>query len=149
YIFTWCTFHNPVLQMSYTQYIVSVGGYMPTPNGLAVHMLWGMLADELQISGDTGYRARCTAAGDRLYLILSNPDDAPLGAAFKVDGLTGSRAKVRISCVDEQHNNALLAPPCRELSVTEAKEIEIAHGEIHIALTLQRYGFACLEINVE
>jgi len=150
YIFPWCTFHNPVLQMSYTQYVVlDDGSYMPTPNGLAVHMLWGMLKEEVQVEGDTHFRARCTADGSRLYLILSNPDDEAISVNFNVVGMEGTVARIEVSQVDEQHNNAVLNPPCTELSVTDKWETALEDNEFKVALELPRYGFAALSIEVE
>lgn len=149
YIFPWCTFHNPVLQMSYTQYVgTDDGRYMPTPNGLAVHMLWGMLKEELQIAGDTDFRARCTADGNKLYFIISNPDDEPLEVHFKVTELEGSSAKISVCQVDEEHNNAVMAPPCMELSLTKAWNAGISDGELQVDYQLPRYGFACITIEV-
>ena len=150
YIFPWCTFHNPILQMSYTQYIrLDEGGYAPTPNGLSVHMLWGMLKDELQVAGDTNFCVRCTADGNKLYLILSNPYEDPLTFNCTFEELEGTKAKVAISQVDEIHNNAVMNPPCMELGVTETREVEIVEGKAQISMQLPRYGFACWSIEVE
>ena len=135
--------------MSYTQYVVTDDGrYMPTPNGLAVHMLWDMLKEELQIAGDTDFRARCTAEGNKLYFIISNPDDEPLEVHFKVTELEGSSAKISVCQVDEEHNNAVMAPPCMELSLTKAWNAGISDGELQVDYQLPRYGFACITIEV-
>ena len=150
HVFPWCTFHNPVLQMSYTQYIrLSEGGYAPTPNGLAAHMLWGMLRDELHIQGNTRYRARATGEGNKLYLIVTNPDDQQLSVCCDLDQLEGSKAKVTICQVDEKHNNAVMNPPCMELTPTEVREVSIVEGKTNVSLELPRYGFASILVEVE
>ena len=147
YVFPWCTFHNPAYQMSYTQYIrLPEGGYAPTPNGLAVKMLCGMLRDEIIVEGDTGSRVRATAEGREMYVLLTNPDAEDISFRCRLEAPAGERIRVEISQVDEIHNNSVMNPPCMELSVTDTREIDPADGKADFALTLPRYGFASCRI---
>ena len=150
HIFPWCTFHNPVLQMSYTQYIrLDEGGYAPTPNGLSVKMLCGMLEDEIVVEGDTDYRVRATAKDGEIYLIVVNPEDDTLSASMHLTALAGAHAKVEIRQVDEKRNNSVMNPPCMDLEVTETRELCVVDGEADVNLTLPRYGFASVRITAE
>ena len=150
HIFPWCTFHNPVLQMSYTQYIrLPEGGYAPTPNGLAVKMLHGMLKDEIAVIGDTGFRVRATAQGHEIYALLTNPEAEEVTFTAHLEQLTGERLQVEICQVDEKHNNSVMNPPCMDLEITETREICAVEGKADITLTLPRYGFASVRIAVK
>ncbi|MBQ7866563.1 MAG: hypothetical protein IJ354_00225 [Clostridia bacterium] len=150
HIFPWCTFHNPVLQMSYTQFIrLPEGGYAPTANGHAMKMLSNMLKDEVIVRGDTSYRVRATKDGSRMYIIVTNPVDEAQQVNFAVTQLEGVKAKISISQVDEKNNNAVMNPPCMKLEPTNVSEAVIVEGEIGISLELPRYGFAGIEIEVE
>ena len=68
---------------------------------------------------------------------------------FNVTGMEGSVAKIEMSRVDEQHNNAVLNPPCTELTVTDKWETALEDNEFKVAFELPRYGFAALSIDVE
>ena len=150
HVFPWCTFHNPSLQMSYTQFIrTEAGGYVPTPNGLAVKALAGMLRDEVVVEGDCGYRIRATAQDREIYLILVNPDDETLDVGIHFTALPGLHAKAEIRMVDEIHNNSLMNPPCTDLAVTENRGIGITDGEADLVLSLPRYGFAGCRITTD
>lgn len=171
YVFPWCTFHNPNRQISYTQYVrLPDDTYAPTPNGQAVHMLFGMLENELRLEcqryiydQETGkllrreaapfcsqplFRARATGDTKHLYLIVTNPADEPLTVNCHLSALEGSRAEVVIRQVDAAQNNAVTGPVCRELGVTETREIAIEEGESDLQCLLPPFGFACWSIQV-
>ena len=150
HIFPWCTFHNPVLQMSYTQYIrLPEGGYAPTPNGLSVKMLCGMLENEIVVEGDTEYRVRATANDREIYVILTNPDGEALPMQANLKALKCDALHVEICQVDEKRNNSVMNPPCMDLSVTETRDVTVVDGEATIAFELPRYGFACWRITMK
>ncbi|MBE5782770.1 MAG: hypothetical protein E7329_05560 [Clostridiales bacterium] len=150
YIFPWCTFHNPELQMSYTQYLrLPEGGYAPTPNGHAVHMLCGMLDDEVVIQGNTNFRARATRKGNQVYMIVTNPSEDPLQIACTVEQLEGQKAEVVMRQVDAKQNNVVTNPPCTELAVTEFREVTLVEGAASIACELPPFAFACWTITAK
>ena len=122
---------------------------MPTPNGLAVKALAGMLRDEVVVEGDCGYRVRATAQDREIYLILVNPDDETLDVGMHFTALPGLHAKAEIRMVDEIHNNSLMNPPCTDLAVTENRGIGITDGEADLVLSLPRYGFAGCRITTD
>ena len=68
---------------------------------------------------------------------------------FGVTMLEGKNAKLALCQVDEENNNAVMAPPCTELTVTKTWDAEIVEGEMKVALQLPCYGFACLSIEIE
>lgn len=169
YVFPWCTFHNPQLQMSYTQYLrLPDDSYAPTPNGLAVHMLFGMLDNEVRIECQrtlhdpvTGrvtarvaapfyaqplFRVRATGDTKRLYLIVTNPSEEPLTVHCHLDGLEGSAATALISQVDAKQNNSVTGEICRELGVTERREMSLTDGECDVCCCLPPFAFACWSI---
>ena len=142
HIFPWCTYHNPGFQMSYTQYIrLPESGYAPTPNGLSVKMLFGMLRDEVVVEGDTDYRVRATGQEREIYLIVNNPEDETLRVNIHFTALEGQCAKAEIREVDEEHNNSVMNPPCMDLEITETMELPVKEGETDVCLTIPRYGF--------
>ena len=171
YVFPWCTFHNPNQQISYTQYVrLPDDTYAPTPNGQAVHMLFGMLENELRLESqryiydrETGkllrreaapfcsqplFRVRATGDTKRLYLIVTNPSDEPLSVSCHLAALEGSRATVQISQVDATQNNAVTGEVCHELGVTESRELNLVDGACDIACVLPPFAFACWSIQV-
>ena len=169
YVFPWCTFHNPKQQISYTQYIrLPDDSYAPTPNGQAVHMLFGMLENELRLrneyyvrdpetgkvlkrpaafySSQTHFRARATGDTKQIYLIVTNPSDQPLSVNCSVEGMQGRKAEVVMRQVDDKQNNAVTGEVCYDLSVTEFREIALQEGVGNVACCLPPFGFACWTI---
>lgn len=78
--FPWCTFHNPELQISYTQYTLRTDGtYAATPNALALIMLHSLCGDILRTNtssprgNDTRWRTLAVRGDDGLSVIVCNP----------------------------------------------------------------------------
>ena len=149
-LFPWCTFHNPELQMSFTQYIrLPEGGYAPMPNGLSVHMLGLMLRDEVVVKGDWCGRVRAAREDRKMTILLTNPDDEPLAVNCTIEELEGTKVRICMSHVDEKNNNAVMNPPCTELTVTETMELPIVNGAVHVSCVMPRFGFSCWNIDIE
>ncbi len=149
-IFPWCTFHNPELQMSYTQYLRQPDdSYVPTPNGQAMTMLHSMLDNELRLVGDAHFRVRATGRGREVVLIVTNPSDEPLLASLTLTGLAGNKADATWRLVDHTRNNAVTNPPCTELTVTERRELTLDGGTASLAFELTPHAFASWTITAE
>lgn len=147
YIFPWCTFHNPELQISYTQYLcLADGSYVPTPNAHAVTMLCGMLDNELKLTGNADFRARATGKGDEVYIIVTNPSNDPLLVGCTLLGLKPGKAAVEMRQVDNLQNNAVTNPPCTTLAVTERRELAVTDAGAAIACELPPHAFASWRI---
>ncbi len=147
YIFPWCTFHNPELQMSYTQYLrLADDTYAPTPNGQAMTMLRGMLEQELRLCGNVDYRVRATGRDNEVYLIVTNPSDNPLLVDGRITGLRPGAASVEICQVDAIRNNAVTNPPCMALTITERRDLTVTEDGVGIACELPPYAFASWRI---
>jgi hypothetical protein len=143
YIFPWCTFHNPELQMSYTQYLrLPDNSYVPTPNGQAMTMLHSMLDNELRLSGNADFRARATGRDGEVYIVVTNPSSDPLLVGCTVTGLQPGTAFIEMRQVDAIRNNAVTNPPCKELTVTERRELTVTEAGATIACELPPFGFA-------
>ncbi|MDW7657121.1 MAG: hypothetical protein SCM11_08095 [Bacillota bacterium] len=143
FIFPWCTFHNPELQMSYTQYLrLPDNTYAPTPNGQAMTVLHGMLDHELKLTGNAHFRVRATGGDGKVYLIVTNPSDEPLLVNCTLTGLMPGKSTVEMCQVDAVQNNAVTSPPCKELAVTEMRELAVTEDGAAIVYELPPYAFA-------
>jgi hypothetical protein len=143
HIFPWCTFHNPELQMSYTQYLRQEDDtYVPTPNGQAMTILHGMLENELRLVGNPDFRARATGQDDAVYAIVTNPSPDPLRVECTINGLNDGNVDVEMRQVDDKQNNTVTNPPCNALSVTERREQTVTDGSVTITSELPPYAFA-------
>ena len=109
YLYPWCTFHNPVLQMSYTQFLLNPdGSYAITPNGISVKMMHELAGDRVEaaVSGAPGFEPECRAIavknGDTIKVVVANPEQQAEPLTLELPhgqyAVTGTR-------VDSAHNN--------------------------------------------
>lgn len=163
YVFPWCTYHNPELQMVYTQYLRAGNGYTATPNAFAVRLLRDMLEDELVVeeqnsgmedfdhrvlySRDPG-QLKATASGNEVRLIVTNPNEEEMPVSGTIFNLEGSRAVIELIQVDEQHNYFPDDPADTALKVTERKEVPVIDGSVQLSALLPRFGFAGIRVTV-
>jgi len=92
--FPWCTFHNPELQISFTQFLLNPdGSYSATPNGIAIMMMHRMAGERLgatvsEASGpDVEYRAIGIEDKDCVWAVVVNPTDRPEPLELVFDGI--------------------------------------------------------------
>ena len=155
YVFPWCTFHNPKLQMSYSQYLRQPDdSYVPTPNGQAMTMLHNMLRDELLVTGDTNYRVRATSGatngatceGDSIAIIITNPCAVSLEIWGIVKGLAPGKVKVIAFQVDAKQNNCVTGPVCDRLNVTSERIVDVTENGMELPWALPPFGFVFLKL---
>lgn len=103
YPFPWCTFHNPNLQMSYTQYLLREDGtYGATPNGIALEMLRRLSGSllESQVSGSVGrdepYCSVATEDAGKLSLLAVNNSADTVAGQVEVNGLADGQYRVEV-----------------------------------------------------
>lgn len=94
YPFPWCSFHNPDLQMSYTQYLHREdGSFGATPNGIAVEMLHSLAGNRLecQVSQllwrDSRYCAIAVENDGEYAVLCTNPTDDSMPCFVELTGL--------------------------------------------------------------
>lgn len=94
YPFPWCTFHNPNLQISYTQFLLrGDGSYAATPNGIAVQMMHDLSGDCLETAvteahgTDIAYRAIAVRNGDVIDVLCTNPTGDTVACDVELTGL--------------------------------------------------------------
>ena len=112
-------------------------------------MLGRMLRDEVVVKGDWCGRVRATREDRKMTILLTNPDDEPLAVNCTIEELEGTKVRICMSHVDETNNNAVMNPPCTELTVTETMELPIVNGAVHVSCVMPRFGFSCWNIYIE
>jgi len=148
YIFPWCTFHNPDLQMSYTQFLrLDDGSYAPTPNGNAITLLHMLEENELEMEGDHKNSVIAAGNGSRTTVLVTNPTDKPMAVDITLTELSQERVLVTEYLVDTSNNNRLTGPECSELRLTNRWNEKTGNNDksINIRTVLDKYGF-CLWI---
>jgi len=101
-----------------------------------------MLDNELKLTGNAHFRARATGRDGEVYVIVTNPSDESLLVSCTVTGLTPGQATVEMRQVDALKNNAVTNPPCKELVVTERRELTVTEDGASITCELPPYAFA-------
>lgn len=112
YPFPWCTFHNPNLQISYTQYLLNEDGtYSATPNGHAVKILHDLAGDRLEtavsdaIGTDAEFRAIAVRNADGLSVVIANPTADPVPIEITLAGLDDGTYHLDGYVCDYRENN--------------------------------------------
>lgn len=118
YIFPWCSYHDPVRQLSLTQFITADDGTVKaTPCGCAIEALARMKSDRLAVDNalSPAHLVAATRDGDGLAVMaLTTCDKGPLDLTVNLPGLAEtlgvSGAKVTSYLIDSRHSNSLLVP---------------------------------------
>lgn len=152
--FPWCTFHNPKLQISYTQFLLCEdGSYAMTPNGVAVKMLHELRGERLGCAvselcaRDTDHCAVAVADedGDGITAIAVNPSGETVVGELEIAGLDAGDYTVVGCLCDGSHNNCVTAPAkCdgKRIEVTgEATRTVGADGVLRHVFVLEKCAF--------
>lgn len=114
YPFPWCTFHNPKLQISYTQYLLNEdGSYSATPNGHAVKILHDLKGDRLSvevtdaIGTDTEFRAIATKDDGGISVVCTNPTADAVSNVVEISGLEDGTYRVEGYVCNAISNNVV------------------------------------------
>ena len=155
YPFPWCTFHNPNLQISFTQYVLNEdGSYSATPNGIALEMLYAMKGQLLETqvaelnAADSQHCALATANGDGYDVVVVNvcPDSIP--CLCTLEGLEDGSYTVEAYRCNLFSNNVVYKHGTGngKLMLTETLEATCENGKLTTVETLDRDCFALLRI---
>lgn len=147
-LFPWCTFHNPQLQMSYTQYLLKDdGSYVATPNGIAMEMLHKFRGQRLQctVSGcshpDASYFAGAAKDEDTLYLICTNPTGDTVACETVIEGLEDGQYISELYRCDRINNNCITGDGDGTLAPRNSKPRTITGGTFRHMLFLESDSF--------
>lgn len=127
YPFPWCTFHNPELQISYTQFLLNDdGSYSATPNGMAIKMLHSLCGDRLKCTvsesnaKDSEFQAVAVKDGDNISLICTNPTGETIPAFIEIHGVKDMTYHIIGHACSPTQNNCVTSASCdgKALNVT-------------------------------
>lgn len=114
YPFPWCTFHNPNLQISYTQYLLCEdGSYCATPNGMAIKMLHSLSGNRIECTvsesygKDPEFQAVAVKSDGDVSLVITNPSGEAVPGFIEVHGLNDGEYTIRGYLCDSVSNNCV------------------------------------------
>lgn len=155
YPFPWCTFHNPELQMSFTQYLLREDGtYGATPNGIAMEMLHGMSGRMLDTrvsqtrADDVEYCALAVEGEQSIDVIIVNPHCDSVPAQLELNGLVDGSYRVDTYLCDLFENNIVYKRGLGDgtLKLTKTTDRTAEGGLLRHKQTLDRDCFVLLRI---
>ncbi len=160
YPFPWCSFHNPQLQMSYTQFVLREdGSYAMTPNGVAIKMLHDLsgmrLATDIreEQGKDTAYKAVATKGTDGYAVLITNPTGEIIACEVTLKGLPVGEYRLTEQLCDPYHNNCITAPAADagdEITVTAEHTLTVEEGgNLHHVLYLEKDSFVLLSLTAQ
>lgn len=155
YPFPWCTFHNPNLQISFTQYVDKGDGvYAATPNGIALEMLHSMHGQQVATTvsecfgRDVQESAIAVADGDEVFVLCVNtsPDSDP--AYITIEGIENGTYQVDSYICDLWENNVVYKRGLGDgtLKVIKKRQAEVTDGVLTDRTTLDRNSFVLVKI---
>jgi hypothetical protein len=114
YPFPWCTFHNPKLQISFTQFLLCEdGSYAMTPNGVAIKMLHDLSGERLSttvseaLSRDAEYCAVAVEDEKGISVIVINPSGESIIGELEIEGMPAGDYAIKGHLCDSSHNNVV------------------------------------------
>lgn len=117
YPFPWCTFHNPELQISYTQFLLCPDGtYAMTPNGIAVKMLHDLHGERLgctvteSCGRDADYSAVAVEDESGISIVIANPSGETVAGELTLENLPAGEYRITGHLCDSYNNNCVTAP---------------------------------------
>lgn len=119
YPFPWCTFHNPKLQISYTQFLLCPdGSYAMTPNGVAVKMLHDLQGERLALNvsesygRDAAYQSVAVEDANGISVLVANPSGETVPCVLELDGMSAGAYRIVGHLCDSYHNNCVTSAKC-------------------------------------
>ena len=156
YPFPWCTFHNPKLQISYTQFLLCPDGtYAMTPNGVAVKMLHDLAGERLACAvsesygRDTDYQAVAVEDADGISVLIANPSGETVPCKLEIAGMAGGTYHITGHLCDSYHNNCVTSAKCdgKTIEVTgEADRTVGADGIFRHVFCLEKDAFVLYRV---
>jgi len=142
HILPWCTYHNPTLQMSFTQYLtLEDGSIVPTPNGNAMRALAWQKQHRLASEGKSSFNSAILATGDTTgtAILVTNATGKPLPVEVECLNLPAGAKTVTQYLVDATHNNLLTGPAVKEFHLTERMPLNTE--KVQLSAVLEEYAF--------
>ncbi len=134
--FPWCTFHNPKLQISFTQFLLCEdGSYAMTPNGVAVKMLHDLCGERLStsvtdaLSRDAEYCAVAVENEDEISVIVVNPSGESIVGELEIEGMHEGEYVIKGHLCDSSHNNVVTGKTCTGKAIDQTAEALRKVGE--------------------
>jgi hypothetical protein len=156
YPFPWCTFHNPNLQISYTQFLLCEdGSYAMTPNGMAIKMLHSIAGERLGVSvsensaRDLEYCAVAAEDEKGIFVLATNASGEPDIGELEIEGMPAGEYVIKGHLCDAKHNNCVTCRACdgKTLEQTgEAIRKVGADGVFRHIFSLENYAFVLYRI---
>ncbi|MCQ2427250.1 MAG: hypothetical protein MJ137_02450 [Clostridia bacterium] len=147
--FPWCTFHNPELQISFTQFVLnSDGSYSATPNGIAVMMMHRMTGERVaatvsEASGpDCEYRAIGVRNDGEIWAVAVNPTDRPEPLELTFSGLADGDYMLEVYRCNAVDNNCVTGKGDGTLKVSTTVPLTSEAGTAVYRDFLPNDGFA-------
>jgi len=147
YPFPWCTFHNPELQISFTQFLLNDDGtYSLTPNGIAIQMLHELSGDRLEtrVTGfgkDVEYYALAVRNGDTIDVICTNPTSESAACDLNLSGMTDGEYLVESWRVTSNDNNCVTGNGNGKLEKSAEEVVTAENGKLRYCKALEKYCF--------
>ncbi|MBR2371129.1 MAG: hypothetical protein IKA82_03830 [Clostridia bacterium] len=156
--FPWCTFHNPNLQISFTQFLLcDDGSYAMTPNGIAIKMLHSIKGTRLDtkvtetVSRDGEYCAVATEDESGIYILCSNPSAEAVIGELEISGMQSGDYTVNSFLCDPLHNNCVTGKDCtgKQLEQTgTALRHANEDGMLRHVFSLEKFSFVLFKIEL-
>ncbi|MBQ7322543.1 MAG: hypothetical protein IJW99_10645 [Clostridia bacterium] len=156
YPFPWCTFHNPKLQISYTQFLLCAdGSYAMTPNGIAVKMLHDLYGERLactvseSYARDTDYQAVAVENTDGIAVLVANPSGETVPCELTLSGMASGTYHIVGHLCDSYHNNCVTSDKCdgKTVEITgQADRTVDADGIFRHVFALEKDAFILYKI---
>jgi hypothetical protein len=153
--FPWCTFHNPKLQISFTQFLLCEdGSYAMTPNGVAVKMLHDLCGERLEVSveealsRDAEYCSVAVEDEKGISVIVVNTSGESIVGELEISGLPDGEYTVKGHLCDSSHNNVVTGKTCTGKSIEQTGEaVRIsADGILKHFFSLEKNAFTLYRI---
>ena len=155
YMFPWCSFHNPELQISYTQFLLKgKGEYAATPNGIALMMLHKIKGERVKTEVEdcaTKDAPYCAIAvmqeGEKpcLYVVCTNPTDVSGNFSVDIRGLADGKYEVREYLCNSDKNNCVTGTGSGKMECTDVRTVA-AEGGLHLKTPAEINAFVLYEI---
>jgi len=155
YPFPWCTFHNPQLQMSYTQYLLRPDGtYGATPNGIAMEMLHSMSGSRLQQciteteGPDSMHSAIAVKNDEGIDVVMVNTYCESGPCTLEINGLAEGTYRIDCYRCGLVSNNIVnkQGTGSGALDLTESVTVACKDGKLSHTEIYDRDGFSLLRI---
>ena len=154
--FPWCTFHNPKLQMSYTQYLhrKEEDTFVATPNGIAIEMLHTMKGQRLETRvsrldwKDKDFCAIATRAGDGYWVLTTNPTTESMPRLLELEGLAEGAYRVATYSLNLVENNLTNknGKGTGKLAITKEQILETEGGVLKLSELYDKDCFSLVHI---